>query len=81
MMYGWLNVGHQKIKLEQDGLCPCCGKEEETQIHLYRCMNSTMRESLEFGIKEMEKTLYKSGMAAQVYLGFIDQICRTTRLP
>eukprot|EP00970_Alexandrium_tamarense_P009642 scaffold1928_cov109-Alexandrium_tamarense.AAC.67 len=80
MMYGWLNVGHQKIKLEQDGLCPCCGKEEETQIHLYRRMNSTMRESLEFGIKEMEKTLYKSGMA-QVCLGFIDQICWTTRLP
>jgi hypothetical protein len=80
MMYGWLNVGHQKIKLEQDGLCPCCGKEEETQIHLYRCMNSTMRESLAIGTKEMEKTLYKSGMAAQVYLGFIDQICKTTLL-
>eukprot|EP01082_Thalassiosira_pseudonana_P016026 g13601.t1 g13601 contig9:13162-14655(+) len=81
MMYGWLNVGHQKVKLEQDGLCPCCGKEEETQIHLYRCTNSTMRESLASCIREMEKTIYKSGMAAQVYLGFIDQICKTTRLP
>jgi hypothetical protein len=81
MMYGWLNVGHQKVKLEQDGLCPCCGQEEETQLHLYRCTNPKMRESLASGIRDMEKTLYKSGMAAQVYLGFIDQICKTTRLP
>eukprot|EP01082_Thalassiosira_pseudonana_P008637 g7672.t1 g7672 contig26:13077-14873(-) len=45
MMHGWLNVGHQKIKLDQDGTCPCCGQYEEDQIHLYRCENTLIRTS------------------------------------
>ena len=26
MMYGWLNVGSQKVKMGQIGICPCCGE-------------------------------------------------------
>jgi hypothetical protein len=29
MMYEWLNVGSQKKKMGGDGICPCCGIEEE----------------------------------------------------
>ena len=36
-MYGWLNVGRQKGKMGEDHICPCCGLEEEDQLHLYRC--------------------------------------------
>ena len=81
MMYGWLNVGHQKIKLDQDGTCPCCGQHEEDQIHLYRCENALMRETLRQGIQDMEKTFYKVGMASPVYLGFLDAICKVAHLP
>jgi hypothetical protein len=81
MMYGWLNVGHQKIKFDQDGTCPCCGLHEEDQLHLYRCENVLMRETLRQGIQDMERKLYKVGMASPVYLGFIDAICKLAHLP
>jgi hypothetical protein len=34
MMYDWLNVGSQKKKMGGSGICPCCGIEEEDQLHI-----------------------------------------------
>ena len=25
LMYDWVNTGHQKAKMDQDKICPCCG--------------------------------------------------------
>jgi hypothetical protein len=58
-----------------------CGQHEEDQIHLYRCENALMHETLRQGIQDMEKTFYKVGMASPVYLGFIDAICKVVHLP
>jgi hypothetical protein len=46
-----------------------CGQYEEDQIHLYRCENTLMRETLKQGIQDMEKKFFKVGMASPVYLG------------
>ena len=35
LMYDWVNTGHQKSKMDQDEICPCCGIEEETLEHMY----------------------------------------------
>ena len=80
MMYGF-NVEHQNFKFDQDGTCPCCRQYEEDQIHLYRCENTLMRETLRKGIQDMEKKFYKVGMAPPVYLGFLDAICKVVHLP
>ena len=41
-MYDWVNTGHQKSKMDQDEICPCCGIEEETLEHMYRCTSEAM---------------------------------------
>ena len=35
LMYDWVNTGHQKSKMDQDEIFPCCGIEEETLEHMY----------------------------------------------
>eukprot|EP00970_Alexandrium_tamarense_P014567 scaffold4197_cov152-Alexandrium_tamarense.AAC.1 len=78
----WKGIGVAKKRLTRpDGTCPCCGQHEEDQLHLYRCENVLMRETLRQGIQDMERTLYKVGMASPVYLGFIDAICKIVQLP
>jgi hypothetical protein len=33
-----------------DSICPCCGIEEEDQLHLYRCTNEKMQATLKDSI-------------------------------
>ena len=35
LMYDWVDTGHQKTKMNQDKICPCCGLEEETLEHMH----------------------------------------------
>ena len=42
LMYDWINTGHQKAKMDQEEICPCCGIEEETLEHMYQCTNVAM---------------------------------------
>lgn len=61
MMYGWSNVGNQKAKMGKESLCPSCGIEEETQLHLYHCTN--------------ERMLIKDGITTPVFNGFAQAVC------
>ena len=79
MLHEWLNLGHQKMKMGQDELCPCCGLDEEDQVHLYRCKSKRMRESLETGIDAMEGNFHKANIPVAVYIAFIDTIRLVTR--
>jgi hypothetical protein len=45
-MYDWINVGKQKGKMGGDSICPCCGLDEEDQLHLHRCTNEKMQECI-----------------------------------
>jgi len=75
LMYDWLNVGSQKAKMGGDGICPCCGVEEEDQLHLYRCTNEKMQETLHNSITTTQSKLVKEGIISPIYTAFINGIC------
>ena len=75
MIYGWLNIGVQKRYMGQDSTCPCCGNATETQIHLYRCTNQKMRETLKTSIATVKSKLVQDGIPSTVYNPFIGEIC------
>jgi hypothetical protein len=82
MMYDWLNVGSQKKKMGGDGICPCCGIEEEDQLHLYRCTNKKMQETLKDNLASTNtKLISKEGLALPVYTAFINCICKAVQQP
>ena len=37
LLTGWLPIGHNKMKMGQEGVCPSCGEPDETILHLFRC--------------------------------------------
>eukprot|EP00956_Cyclotella_meneghiniana_P031780 scaffold84717_cov25-Cyclotella_meneghiniana.AAC.2 len=78
MVYGWLNIGTQKQKMGQIDVCPCCGKETETQHHLYTCTNDTMKQTLKDSIATAKTKLVKQGIPSDIYNEFIEQICLAT---
>ncbi len=45
MLHGWLNTGHQRIKIEPgaDDTCPSCGMADKTQDHIIRCLHRSMK--------------------------------------
>jgi hypothetical protein len=75
LMYGWLNMGSQKAKMGGDGICPCCGIEEEDQLHLYRCSNEKMQETLHNSLTITQSKLVKEGIISPIYTAFINGIC------
>jgi hypothetical protein len=76
MMYGWLNVGSQKVKMGQIGMCPCCGGDiVETQHHLYTCPNELMRHTITESIKSAKSKLVRQGIPSSIYNEFVEQIC------
>ena len=80
-MYDWLNVGSQKRKMGGDGICPCCGIEEEDQLHLYRCTNENMQQMLQDSIASLNTRLVKEGLTTPVYTAFINSICKAVQQP
>jgi hypothetical protein len=81
MMYEWLNVGSQKKKMGGDGTCPCCGAAEEDQLHLYRCKNEKMQETLANSISNLNTKLVKEGLTTPVYTAIINCICEAVQQP
>ena len=71
IMNGWLNIGTQKRKMGQIDICPCCGKETETQHHLYTCTNGTMKQTLEDSIATAKTKLVKQGIPSDIYNEFL----------
>ena len=55
LMHSWLNVGHQKLKMGEIGVCPSCGHIDETIMHLFQCENKQMKETIIEAIKDEEK--------------------------
>ena len=78
-MYGWLNVGTQKRKMGEESICPCCGIEEEDQIHLYHCQHEEMQNTLHTAIADANTTLVKQGITTPVYTAFINMICQAMK--
>ena len=38
MIYGWMPVGHNKVKCNlASSRCPCCNAQDETFLHLFQC--------------------------------------------
>ena len=71
MMYWWLNIGTQKQKMGQIEVCICCGKETETQHHLYTCTNETMKWTLRDSIATAKTKLVKQGIPSDIYNEFL----------
>jgi hypothetical protein len=71
-----LNVGTQKVKMGEDGICPCCVTEVEDQLHLYQCQHERMQSTLKASIADTAtKLLVKEGLTTPVYTAFINCIC------
>ena len=65
----------------KDGLCPCCGRTMETHRHLYQCTNQSMSNAFGTAIKEAKKKLVKDKIPAQIYLAFLNSICKAVGKP
>ena len=80
MMYGWLNIGVQKKYMGQDDTCPCCGNAKETQIHLYRCKNKKMRETLRASIASAKSKMVTDRIPSNIYNVFVGEICKMAQI-
>ena len=78
MIWGWLNVGAQKIKFGGDGRCPCCGIATESQLHLYSCTHPDMLVVFYAGVAEITSNLVKEGITSQVYTSFVNGLCEAS---
>ena len=82
MIWGWLNVGDQKMKFGGDGRCPCCGDAIESQLHLYSCTHPDMSDAFYAGVAEITSNLVKEGITSQVYTSFVTALCEASgRIP
>jgi hypothetical protein len=70
-MNGWLNVGHQKQKMGRDGQCPCCGAQDETQMHLFHCQNADMKRAKTIAIRAMSEHLISKGLPTKILQPFL----------
>ena len=75
MLYGWLNVGRQKGKMGKEHICPCCGTEEETQLHMYHCTNAKMQDTFRSSLATAMKQWIQDGITTPVFTGFARAIC------
>jgi hypothetical protein len=73
--------GAQKRKMDRDGICPCCGAEEEDQLHLFRCKDERMQQTLCERIAAANTKLLKEGLTTPVYTAFINSICEAVQHP
>ena len=61
--------------MKKEGLCPCCGEEEEDQLHLYHCTNPEMQQAFKEAVATAKSTLVKDGIPSDIYTGFIGALC------
>ena len=78
MIWGWLNVGTQKVKFGGDGRCPCCGTAIESQLHLYSCTHPDMSDAFHAGVAEITSNLVKECITSQVYTSFVNALCEAS---
>ena len=81
MIWGWLNVGTQKIKFGGNGRCPCCGIATESQLHLYSCTHPDMSDAFYADVAEITSNLVKEGITSQVYTSFVNSLCEASGRP
>jgi hypothetical protein len=74
LMAGWLNVGHQKMKMHKDGRCPCCGADDETQLHLFTCAQPDMTRARTAALVSMAAHLQECGVPKQLHRTFMDLV-------
>ena len=67
LMAGWLNVGHQKIKMHKDGRCPCCRADDETQLHLFKCAQPDMVRTRTAALVSLAAHLQECGVPQQIH--------------
>ena len=65
-MYDWMHTGKQKGLFGDDGTCPCCGAPEETQAHIFQCMNPTIIRARETNIKSFTSYLQQHCIPAEI---------------
>jgi hypothetical protein len=80
-VFEWLNVGSQKVKMGQDGTCPCCGKCIEDQLHLFRCEHMDMVNTFNSSIKDLKRRLIKDGVTTPIFTAFTNMICKIAHKP
>ena len=76
LLYDWLNVGVQKRDHHgEDATCPCCGKEDEDWLHLFRCTNEKMSASFREAIGQAKSEMVASGIPSPIYNAYVDALC------
>jgi ribonuclease HI len=68
---GWLNTGRQKGLFGQRSECPCCGKQEETQLHMFQCTHPKAEQARVEAFRLMERYYHQHGIPATVYMPFL----------
>jgi hypothetical protein len=73
-MYNWLHTGLQKELFGHDGTCPCCGKTDETQLHMFQCPNPDMIRARKLGLKSLHQHLREKHVPPDVS-GCLVELC------
>ena len=74
LMFDWLNLGHQKAKMDQEKGCPCCGVEEETLEHIFQCKHKQMSKVRNENFEMVTKTLKGIRCPDQVIRPFMEAL-------
>ena len=84
MMHEWLNIGHQKERISgsaTDALCPCCGLQHEDENHMFCCPSTSMRNTVNQGLKTMAKVFCRDNIPSGVTITFLNKVKRATADP
>ena len=81
MLHKYTNTGEWRKKYGEEGGCPSCEEELETQLHLYRCTSTSMRTALTSGLKQMEDTLLRKHIPNIVVRHFMHKVREACQLP
>ncbi|EJK60435.1 hypothetical protein THAOC_19216, partial [Thalassiosira oceanica] len=81
MLHHYSNTGKWRRKYGEEGGCPSCDEEIETQLHLYRCTGPAMRDALTTGLQQMEESLLSKHIPNTVVRHFMHEVRKTCQLP
>ena len=64
----------------KEGMCPGCGAEDETILHLFQCNDDRMRNTLQEEITKAETKLAKANVPVRIYKHFFELYRETCKL-
>jgi hypothetical protein len=69
MLFGWMNTGHQRAKIDNEAKshCPHCLQENETQEHVITCSNGRVKACRYNALVTLRSAITTKGGSSRVW--------------